>query len=67
MAKHTKACEWGARAVLSSKGAVFHETLAMKSGGERKHISATVSRSRIIMGPPHWGQDQGEIEGGVGG
>ena len=33
------------------------------SGGERRHISAAVSRCRIIMGPPHWGQDHEEIEG----
>ena len=32
-------------------------------GGERKHISAAVSRSRMIIGPPHWGQDQVEVEG----
>ena len=32
-------------------------------GGERRRISAAVSRSRIIMGPPQWGQDHEEVEG----
>jgi hypothetical protein len=31
-------------------------------GGERGHISAMVSRSRIVMGLPHLGQGQVEAE-----
>lgn len=42
---------------------MFHESLALEKGGERRHISAAVSRSRTIIGPPHWGQDHKEIEG----
>ena len=64
MAKHTKACAWWAGAVFWREGAVLHENLAEERGGERKHISAAVSRSRMIIGPPHWGQDQVEVEGG---
>ena len=63
MAKHTQACAWWAHAVFSSEGAALHENLAEERGGERKHISA-VRRSRMIIGPPHWGQDQVEVEGG---
>lgn len=32
-------------------------------GGERRYISAAVSRSRIIMGPPHRGQVHEGVEG----
>ena len=63
MAKHTKACAWWARAVFSREGTVLHENLAEERGGERKHISAAVSRSRTIMGPPQRGQDHVEVEG----
>ena len=64
MAKHTKACAWWAGTVFWREGAVLHENLAEERGGERKHISAAVRRSRMIMGPPHRGQDQVEVEGG---
>jgi len=64
MAKHTKACAWWASAVFSREGAVLHENLAEERGGERKHISAAVRRSKIIIGPPRRGQDQVEVEGG---
>ena len=64
MAKHTKACAWWAGAVFWREGAALHENLAEERGGERKHISAAVRRSRMIMGPPHRGQDQVEVEGG---
>ena len=64
MAKHTKACAWWAGAVFWREGVVLHENLAEERGGERKHISAAVGRSRMIIGPPHWGQDQVEVEGG---
>ena len=63
MAKHTKTCAWWACAVFSREGAVLHESLAEEGGGERKHISAAVRRSKIIIGPPQWGQDQVEVEG----
>ena len=63
MAQHTKACAWWARAAFSREGAVLHENLAAGRGGERKYISAAVSRSRMIIGPPHWGQDHVEVEG----
>jgi hypothetical protein len=63
VAKHTKACAWWASAVFSREGAVLHENLAEERGGERKHISAAVRRSKIIIGPPHRGQDQVEVEG----
>ena len=63
VAKHTTASAWWAHAVFSREGAVLHENLAEERGGERKHISAAVSRSRMIIGPPHWGQDQVEVEG----
>ena len=63
MAKHTKARAWWAGAVFSREGAVLHENLAEERGGERKHISAAVSRSRMIIGPPHWGQDHVGVEG----
>jgi hypothetical protein len=62
VAKHTKARAWWAGAVFSCEGAVLHENLGEERGGERKHISA-VSRSRMIIGPPHWGHDQVEVEG----
>ena len=42
----------------------FHEFLARGRGGERRAIWAPLSRSKMIMGPPHWGQVQGE-GGGV--
>ena len=64
MAKHTQAWAWWADAVFSREGAALHENLAEERGGERKHISAAVSRSKMIIGPPHWGQDQVEVEGG---
>ena len=63
MAKHTQACAWWAGAVFSRERAVLHENLAEERGGERKHISAAVSRSRMIIGPPQEGQDQVEVEG----
>jgi len=63
VAEHTKACAWWASAVFRREGAVLHENLAEERGGERKHISAAVRRSRIIIGPPHWGHDQVEVEG----
>ena len=63
MAKHTKACAWWAGAVFSREGAVLHENLAEERGGERKHISAAVRRSKMIIGPPQWGQNQVEVEG----
>ena len=63
MAEHTKACAWWARAVFSREGAVLHENLAEERGGERKHISTSVRRSKIIIGPPHLGQDQVEVDG----
>src|ERR1035438_9851985 len=63
--RHTRARAWGAGAVGSNRDAVFHASLGRAGGGERKHISAAVSRSRIIMGPPHWGQDHEEVEGNV--
>jgi len=63
VAKHTKACAWWAGAVFWREGAVLHENLAEERGGERKHISASFSRSKIIIGPPHRGQDQVEVEG----
>jgi len=55
----------GARPVFSNRGGVFHEVLALQNGGERRPISAAVSRSTIIIGPPHWGQDHRErgVEG----
>ena len=61
--RHTRARAWWADALWSSRDAVFHESLVRVSGGERRHISAAVSRSRIIMGPPHWGQDHVEVGG----
>ena len=64
MAKHTKTCAWWASAVFWREGVVLHENLAGERGGERKHISAAVRRSRMIIGPPHRGQDQVEVEGG---
>ncbi len=64
MVKHTKACAWWARVVFSREGAVLHENLAEGRGGERKHISAAVRRCKMIIGPPHRGQDQVEVEGG---
>ena len=63
MAEHTKACAWWASAVFSREGTVLHENLLEERGGERKHISAAVSRSKIIIGPPQWGHDQVEVEG----
>jgi len=63
VAEHTKACAWWASAVFSREGAVLHENLGEERGGERKHISAAVRRSRMIIGPPHWGQDQVGVEG----
>jgi hypothetical protein len=63
VAKHTKACAWWASAVFSREGSVLHENLAEERGGERKHISAAVRRSKIIIGPPHLGQDQVEVDG----
>ena len=62
---HTRARAWWADALELSKDAVFHESLVRVSGGERRHISAAVSRSRIIMGPPHRGQGHEEVEGNV--
>ena len=52
MAEHTKACAWWAGAVFSREGAVLHENLAEGRGGERKHISAAVSRSKMRWPPP---------------
>lgn len=60
IAKHTKACAGWAGTVFSSEGGVLHETPAAESGGERRYTSAA-NRSRIITGPPHWGQDHGEV------
>ena len=34
-------------------------------GGERSAIWAALSRSKMSMGPPHWGQVQGEVGGEV--
>jgi len=42
----------------------FHEALDKGRGGERSAIWAALSRSKMIMGPPHWGQVQGEAGGG---
>ena len=64
VAKHTTASAWWARVVFSREGAVLHENLAEERGGERRHISAAVRRSKTIIGPPHRGQDQVEVEGG---
>jgi len=61
--KQTSAGAWRGGAVWSNRNAVFHESLGRAGGGERRHISAAVSRSRIIMGPPHWGQGHEEGEG----
>jgi len=63
--RHTRARAWGAGAVWSNRNAVFHANLVRAGGGDRRHISAAVSRSRIIMGPPHWGQGHEKIEGSV--
>src|SRR5271157_5480440 len=59
----TRARAWWADALWWSGDAVFHESLVRVSGGERRYIFAAVSRSRIIMGPPHWGQGHEEVEG----
>ena len=53
MSEHTKAGAWRARAVFWHEGAVLHENLAEERGGERRYISAAVSRSKMIIGPPH--------------
>ena len=63
--RHTRARAWWADAVWSNRNGVFHESLGRVGGGERRHISPALSRSRIIMGPPHWGQGHEEVEGSV--
>ncbi len=65
VSRHTRGRAWGAGAVWSNRNAVFHASLVRAGGGERRRISAAVSRSRIIMGPPHWGQGHEQGEGGV--
>ena len=61
--RHTRARAWWADWLELSEEVVFHESLVRVRGGERRHISAAVSRSRMIMRPPHWGQDHVEVEG----
>ena len=50
MPRRTKACAGWARPVFSNRGGVFHKVLALQNGGERRPISAGVSRSSTIIG-----------------
>ena len=63
--RHTKSAGAEGPEPFGNGREAFHEFLARGRGGERRAIWAALSRSKMIMGPPHWGQVQGEVGGGV--
>ena len=63
--KHTKGASAQGPEPSGNGREAFHEVLDKGRGGERRAIWAALSRSKMIMGPPHCGHAHRELGGGV--
>ena len=63
--RHTKSAGTEGPEPFGNGREAFHEVLARGRGGERRAIWAALSRSKMIMGPPHCGHVHRELGGGV--